>query len=242
MNANNPGCLTALLRLFGLSGRKKATVYRRSEPVIYGESLPLEQSQPAMQDIYPYRLRDDFLSRAELSFYHVLQSMAGEHMLICPKVSLAELFFVANGRDYQAYQNKIDRKRVDFLLCDPKTLKPVLAIELDDSSHQRPDRQERDAFVGQVFVAARLPLVRVPVRQAYDTRELAALFRSALGQPPAALPETPQAGPPLCPKCGLPMVLRTAKRGGNAGQQFWGCMNYPRCQEMLAVAQVTPQA
>jgi hypothetical protein len=33
-----------------------------------------------------------------------------------------------------------------------------------------------------------------------------------------------------CPKCGKPMVLRTAKRGGNAGNQFWGCSAYPKCR------------
>lgn len=35
---------------------------------------------------------------------------------------------------------------------------------------------------------------------------------------------------PLCPKCGSDMVLRTAKRGANAGNQFWGCERYPQCK------------
>ena len=35
---------------------------------------------------------------------------------------------------------------------------------------------------------------------------------------------------PNCPKCGGPMVLRTAKRGPNAGNQFWGCTAYPKCK------------
>lgn len=32
-----------------------------------------------------------------------------------------------------------------------------------------------------------------------------------------------------CPKCGSNMVLRKAKRGRNAGNQFWGCSAYPKC-------------
>ncbi len=32
-----------------------------------------------------------------------------------------------------------------------------------------------------------------------------------------------------CPKCGSPMVRRTAKKGANAGKQFWGCSHYPSC-------------
>ena len=33
-----------------------------------------------------------------------------------------------------------------------------------------------------------------------------------------------------CPKCGKAMVLRTARRGANAGEQFWGCSGYPKCR------------
>lgn len=36
-----------------------------------------------------------------------------------------------------------------------------------------------------------------------------------------------------CPKCGAEMVLRTAKRGANAGNQFWGCSNFPSCRSTL---------
>src|SRR3954453_13882787 len=36
--------------------------------------------------------------------------------------------------------------------------------------------------------------------------------------------------PPECPDCGGPMVLRTARKGRNAGGQFWGCSGYPRCK------------
>jgi restriction system protein len=34
----------------------------------------------------------------------------------------------------------------------------------------------------------------------------------------------------LCPKCGGEMMMRTAQRGLNPGQKFWGCSNFPRCR------------
>jgi restriction system protein len=40
---------------------------------------------------------------------------------------------------------------------------------------------------------------------------------------------------PPCPACGNPMVVRTARRGRNAGSQFWGCSEYPRCTATLPV-------
>jgi len=47
---------------------------------------------------------------------------------------------------------------VDFLLCDPHTMKPVMAFELDDSSHGRDDRISRDAFVERVFCQAEIKM------------------------------------------------------------------------------------
>lgn len=35
---------------------------------------------------------------------------------------------------------------------------------------------------------------------------------------------------PSCPSCGVKMLRRTSKRG-----DFWGCLNFPRCRQMLHV-------
>lgn len=34
----------------------------------------------------------------------------------------------------------------------------------------------------------------------------------------------------LCPRCGSKLVLRTAKSGANAGNQFYGCSSFPKCR------------
>ena len=34
----------------------------------------------------------------------------------------------------------------------------------------------------------------------------------------------------ICPRCGKQLVLRTAKKGTNAGQQFYGCSGFPNCR------------
>ena len=41
--------------------------------------------------------------------------------------------------------------------------------------------------------------------------------------------------PKLCPKCGADMVLRTASKGRNPGEEFWGCSTYPKCHQVLKV-------
>ncbi len=44
-----------------------------------------------------------------------------------------------------------------------------------------------------------------------------------------------KAKPPPCPQCGGLMSLRTAKTGTNAGQNFWGCTNYPNCKGTVKI-------
>ena len=39
---------------------------------------------------------------------------------------------------------------------------------------------------------------------------------------------------PDCPKCGRPMVRRTARRRANTGSEFWGCSEFPRCRSVVA--------
>jgi hypothetical protein len=135
-NKESQGCLTAILSLFGI-----------------------RHSGPPLADQMPYHQRDDFLSAAKLSFYRVLANGLNDSFVICPKVNLADIFFVTRPNENRSHKNRIDRKHVDFLRCDPTTMKPVLDVEVDDSSHARRDRQDRDQFVDQVFDAACLPLL-----------------------------------------------------------------------------------
>lgn len=233
MSSSKPGCLASVFRLFGLG--KKENFHPKSQGV--------KEFEPDILEALPYRLRDDFISPAEASFLHVLKNMVGDKMLICPKVSFAELFFVAQSNNRQTYRNKIDRKRVDFVLCNPKTFKPVFAIELDDSSHARPDRIERDEFVNAVFETAGLPLVRVKAQASYNTSDLAKQFQNALSQKKAkpesaGASDSPKTDVPICPKYNIPMVTRTARKGNRAGQQFWGCPNYPQCRVVFRVESV----
>jgi hypothetical protein len=216
------GCSGALLKFLGIKPARR-------------ESSNLKE--------FPYRLKDNLLSPAESSFYHVLKQMTGNYLVIFPQISLASVLFVTDKSEHQTYLNKIDRKRLDYLLCDAKTLRPVLAIELDDASHQRPDRVDRDKFLDSVLAAANLPFIRIPVRQSYNLEELGILFKNALQKQGrkdndrSKIQEAPEPGkPPACPKCGAPMVIRTSRHGSQPGEKFWGCSNYPNCRSIIKIS------
>ncbi len=105
--------------------------------------------------------------------------------------------------------------------------------------------------------AAASPIAFPPLREALENREAARRHCEQLGiappstrpveivvpkrSPPSSVPaNSPRIVPstarasqpttaPLCPKCSSAMLLQTARRGRNAGKQFWGCRRYPQC-------------
>lgn len=242
------GMLRGLLRTIGLSPESADQVVDFIVDLLAGEGKGESAAIPSAE--FPYHLRDHFLSLAELHFYESLKAAVAGRAVIITKVALGDVFYVKKGDDaskYRIYTNKIDRKHVDFLLCDSVTMQPLVGIELDDKSHQREDRQERDAFVDGVFAAAGLPLIHVPVKRAYVVDEIAAQLAPYLKA--AAVPSAngtavkvvqPVAAStnesPYCPNCDSKMVVRTAKGGSKPGSKFWGCPNYPTCRGMLAYA------
>lgn len=48
-------------------------------------------------------------------------------------------------------------------------------------------------------------------------------------------PKTLLVSLPNCPKCGAEMKKRVARKGSNAGNEFWGCSGYPACKGVLSI-------
>lgn len=208
----------------------------------------------------PYE-KDDLFSPAERSFLGVLEQACGDEFRIMGKVRLGDLVKVKAGLDNKERQsafNRIQSKHVDFVACDPGDLSVQFVVELDDKSHGRPDRQERDAFVDRVMDAAGIPMIHFAARKAYVVQEVRAALAAKLNPPQAApveeaqstvaatvsAAETPSSDAqpalvmdsPKCPSCGGSMIKRKASKGQNAGNEFWGCASYPKCKGIVAVA------
>lgn len=114
------------------------------------------------------------LTPNEKAFFHTLQRAVGEEFLIFPQLSPATFL---EGRaqtesERTSFTNRIDRKRVDFVLVDPQHLRLHLAIEVDDRSHELEHRRRRDGLVGDVLQRAGIKLVRIPAAHSYDVATL----------------------------------------------------------------------
>lgn len=139
---------------------------------------------------YPYAATGSLFTANELSFLRVLERAAPESRIF-GKVRLADVIGVHKGlpkSEWQRAFNRITSKHLDFVLCDPEDLRVRCVIELDDKSHQRADRRARDAFLEAALQAAKVPLVRVSSRKAYDVTALRALLATSLGAVDEARP------------------------------------------------------
>lgn len=185
----------------------------------------------------PYRLRENFLSTPELALFRVLQTMAGRHYVICPKVALNDIFYIVRPNENVHFFNKIFRKHVDFLLCEPDTLKPAIAIELEKPVG-RGERREADQFMEDLFLSAGIPLIHIPSSERYSETDVAGLLQVAIRRVNDTAPlraTTKTDSVPMCPVCGRMMVLRIHRSGPNAGSKYYGCMDSPKCNGVVEI-------
>ena len=197
------------------------------------KTLPLN----GLDERLPYRMREQFMSTPELALLRVLQNMVRHHYVICPKVGLNDIFYIVRPNENVHFFNKIFRKHVDFLLCEPDTLKPAFGVELVKPV-AKTETRDADQFMEDLFLSAGLPLVHIGSNDHYSEDDLAELFQLAIVKVKETKPlraSSESDSVPMCPVCGRMMVLRISRNGSNAGKKYYGCMDSPKCNGVVAI-------
>lgn len=151
---------------------------------VYWMVRPHLGGRPTRADM-PHRAVPSVLTSAERDFAEVLERAVGGRYRLLAKVRLADLVDItASGQEWWRAFGRISQKHVDFVLVDPASWAPRLVIELDDASHRRRARRERDELVAGVCDTAGLALLRVSVRRSWDVKELAEAIDAQLQTTP----------------------------------------------------------
>jgi len=127
---------------------------------------------------------ESLVTPAEQRFYEALDEAVDGRLLILSKVRVADLLSVTSESRSARYRvfRSIASKHVDFVLVEAKDLRPLAAIELDDSTHRRLDRRKRDELLDDLFAKANLPLIRFKTASTYNPRSIEAQIEEALGE------------------------------------------------------------
>jgi len=115
-----------------------------------------------------YRQSKSLFTFRERVFFQALLEDVGSQYAVFAKVRLGDIIWLANEPENRKHHiNQLLCKHFDFLLCERGTYKPLLVIELDDSSHDKYEHHERDEFKGKVCEDIGLRLWRPRVQQTY---------------------------------------------------------------------------
>ncbi len=111
---------------------------------------------------YKYLKKEYFMTQPERDCFNALLRTVGNQYHVFPQVHLASVLnHKIRNQSWNGAFRHINQKSVDFVLCDKERIAPILTIELDDRTHERPDRQERDKEVERILSIAGLPLLRL---------------------------------------------------------------------------------
>ena len=97
-----------------------------------------------------YSKKDYLLTQQELKFYKLIK--------------------IVKAKDIKDF-NKIKSKTIDFVITDTNC-KIKFCIELDDPTHIKENRQQRDKFIEDLFKQLNIKLIRIPVQNYYNLKEL----------------------------------------------------------------------
>jgi restriction system protein len=143
------------------------------------------------------------------------------------------------------HQNYKHIKTLEALLAIPASAFHSLVVFVGDSTFKTdmPDnvtyaggyirhiKSRREVLLSQTDVEAVIALIeqlRLQRGLTTNRQHVRHLRQKNAPSPPTAPPTTPN-----CPQCGGAMVLRTARKGNNAGTAFWGCATFPVCRGVV---------
>jgi hypothetical protein len=113
----------------------------------------------------PFRKRESVLTENERAFFHTLCRAIPDGHFIFANMRLIDLLQVdRKDPGVQTWKNKVGQKHVDFVICEPAQLAPLLVIEVDGRTHLSERQTQRDADKDACLRAAGIPLLRLPAK------------------------------------------------------------------------------
>lgn len=137
--------------------------------VVVGVALafkkPLENNTKK-QLKYTYYKKSRVMTETEYIFWKILKKSNAP--VIIPQAHLSTfLNHKIKGQNWKGAFSHINSKSVDFLICN-EIMEPLLAVELDDYTHDREDRKNRDEIVNNLIESSGIKLARYNVNSLKD--------------------------------------------------------------------------
>ena len=140
--------LVALIITFSIIGQRHHE--KRKDKPVKGDELPIWPFEPM-----------PIMTDTEVLFFAKLQQAVPEYYIFS-QVQLSRIIKPSEeaGSDKNFWFNRICRQSVDYVLVDRDAQTTLLAIELDDWTHDSASRNKADAKKDKALASAGLPILR----------------------------------------------------------------------------------
>ncbi len=108
-------------------------------------------------EIWPFYAKKPLSPPEQILYFRLIEALP--EYIILAQVQLSRLLGVMKGHNHLSWSNRINRMSADFVVCN-KDSSIVAVIELDDSTHEKPDRQTADSKKDKALEAAEIKIIR----------------------------------------------------------------------------------
>lgn len=125
----------------------------------------------------PYFKKTPLTEVEQVLYYRLVEALPD--LVVLAQVPLTAILGIRRqgNKGWQAQFNAISRKSVDYVVCR-KDFSIVAVIELDDKTHEKPDRQKSDEVKDSAFKAVGIEVLRLKPGKLPEVTSIEAAFNT----------------------------------------------------------------
>ncbi len=133
----------------------------------------VQRNHNAKKRIPHFRGTKSLLGPQKRAFYAALIRAVGPQPLVFARVNLAYLVqHPGDDPNYQEHWRRVCRRWLDFVICSPSSVSPILAIKLETRFERKRRMLGGIDVLDDTLSSARIPLLRVSLADQYEPTEL----------------------------------------------------------------------
>jgi hypothetical protein len=138
-------------------------------------ALNRRRTATASDEAWPFYVKRPLSDPEQILYYRLVNALP--ECMVLAQVQLSRVLGVKKGADFTTWNNRINQKSVDFVVC-LKDSTVVGVVELDDATHGRAAREKADATKDKALLSGGVEIVRWNVKSLPDEEEIRARFTS----------------------------------------------------------------
>lgn len=131
------------------------------------------KAESGTEEVWPFYAKKPLSTPEQVLYFRLVKALP-RHMVLA-QVQLSRILGVKKGYAVQAWNNRINRMSVDYVIC-AKDMSVVAVIELDDASHEKPLRKIADAKKDRALSSASVPIYRFQAKSLPDESAIRAML------------------------------------------------------------------